>query len=216
MNRQLPLLIILIVLLVAAGAGFWFYRTSRPETPSTAMPAATVAPPPANGSAPRSVVTIEEYGDYQCPPCGMLHPELTKLKQEYGERIRFVFHHFPLTQIHKNAQAAALAAVAAGYQGRFWEMHNLLYENQPGWSEAPDLLPIVSNFARQLGLDIDRFVDDMGSARAAAVVASDFQQGIARGVNATPTLIINGQIIPTENMAPDKLRQEINRQLGAR
>jgi protein-disulfide isomerase len=128
--------------------------------------------------------------------------------------VRFVFYHYPLTQIHKHALEAAHAAAAAGLQGRFLEMHNLLYESQNVWSEASDLRPIVVNFARQLGLDVERFTRDIDGARVDALVSADVRRANSMGVDATPTLFIDGQLIENENLTIENLRKEINQRLG--
>lgn len=227
MNRRLPVIIILGVLVLALGGGYWMYQNSRPAGTSTETSQTTAPPPPASSPATgpagndfatpppgRSVVTIEEFGDYQCPPCGNLHPTLTAIKKEYGERVRFEFRHFPLTQIHANAHAAAAAAVAAGYQGSFWEMHNLLYENQATWSEASDFQPVAVAFARSIGLDMQRFLTDLKGTRVVSAIANDVEQGMRRGVDSTPTIFINGEKIPFEQYAPENLRREINRRLA--
>ncbi len=213
MKRYLPFVIIAAVLAAAIGAGALLFRSTQPQPSTTSSPAGgPIASPTA--VTPRSVVTIEEFGDYQCPPCGALHPVVKKLKNEYGDRVRFVFYHFPLTQIHKHALGAARAAAAAGLQGRFLEMHNLLYESQNVWSEANDLRPIVVNFARQLGLDVERFVRDMDGARVDAIVSADVRRANLMAVNATPTLFIDGQMIENEKLTVENLRKEINQRLG--
>ena len=231
MNRWLPLMIILSVLLLAAGGGVWLYQSSQQSSNQSAAPsesssASTPGETPPSAASPlpgptatpgpverRSVVTLEEFGDYQCPPCGQLHPELTILKKEFGERLRFVYRHFPLIQIHPNAQPAALAAVAASFQGSFWEMHNLLYQNQSTWSGLPDIVPQVTQYARQAGLDVPRFLNDMQSPRAFAVVSADQREGTSRNVTGTPTLLINGEMLPFESYSLDQLRREIDRRL---
>ncbi len=213
MKRYLPFVIIAAVLAAAIGAGALMFRSTQPQPSTTSSPAGSpIASPTAVTS--KSVVTIEEFGDYQCPPCGALHPTVKNLKNEYGDRVRFVFYHYPLTQIHKHALEAAHAAAAAGLQGRFLEMHNLLYESQSAWSEASDLRPIVVNFARQLGLDVERFVRDMDGARVDALVSADVRRANAMGVNATPTLFIDGQLIKNEDLTAENLRKEINQRLG--
>jgi len=213
MKRYLPFVIIAGVLAAAIGAGALLFRSTQPQPSTTSLPASSPVVSPAVTTS-KSVVTIEEFGDYQCPPCGALHPTVKNLKNEYGDRIRFVFYHYPLTQIHKHALEAAHAAAAAGLQGRFLEMHNLLYESQNAWSEADDLRPIVVNFARQLGLDLERFTRDMDGARVDALVSADVRRANSMGVNATPTLFIDGQLIENEKLTVENLRKEINQRLG--
>jgi protein-disulfide isomerase len=207
MKRYLPFVIIAAVLVAAVGGGFMMFRSAQPQSPTT--------PTPAGGSVATSkgVVTIDEYGDYQCPPCGALHPIIKTLKGEYGDRIQFAFHHFPLTQLHSHALEASSAAAAAGLQGKFWEMHNLLYENQSVWSEVGDFRPILLDFARKIGLDLQRFTRDIDGIQVLTVIQDDSTRGNLLGVNSTPTVFINGQMIANDNLTAEGLRKEINKRL---
>jgi len=214
MKRYLPFVIIAAVLVAALGAGALLFRSTQPQPTTTPAPAGSPAAT-TDVATTKGVVTIEEFGDYQCPPCGSLHPILKTLKSEYGNRIKFIFYHFPLTQIHKHALEASYAAAAAGLQGKFWEMHNLLYENQSVWSEVGDFRPVAINFARQLGLDTARFMKDMDGLKVMALISADEQRANALGVNSTPTVFIDGRIVPNDNLTLEKLREEINRRLGA-
>src|SRR5260370_9482322 len=111
--------------------------SSAPSQPSPASgQSSPVALPTRPSFKVSSPVVLEEYGDYQCPPCGQLYPELKQIEKEYGDQVQIVFHHFPLTRMHKNAMAAARAAEAARNQNRFWEMHDRLYRNQKEWAEV--------------------------------------------------------------------------------
>jgi protein-disulfide isomerase len=208
MKRYLPFVIIAAVLVAAVGGGFLMFRSAQPQSPTT--------PTPAGGSVATSkgVVTIDEYGDYQCPPCGALHPIIKTLKGEYGDRIQFAFHHFPLTQLHSHALEASYAAAAAGLQGKFWEMHNMLYEKQSEWSEVGDFRPIVLEFARKIGLDLPRFTRDIDGIQVVTIVSEDMQRGALLGVNGTPTVFINSQLIHSDNFSTEGLRKEINRRLS--
>jgi protein-disulfide isomerase len=132
-------------------------------------------------------VTLVEYGDYQCPYCGRAHPILVELKKHIGARMRLVFRNFPLTTMHPNAEHAAEAAEAAGAQGKFWEMHDLLFEHQPHLDDAALL-----RYGGAIGLDVDRFERDLKQHIFAPRVREDFQSGIRSGVNGTPTFFING------------------------
>lgn len=133
-------------------------------------------------------VTIVEYGDYECPDCGRAFPIINRMLDEMDERLRFVFRHFPLSSVHPNAAIAAQAAEAAAAQGRFWEMHNLLYENQDGLG-VPDLM----RYALRAGLEVYRFNADMASERFARIVKAHYDGGVRSGVKGTPTLFINGR-----------------------
>jgi protein-disulfide isomerase len=133
-------------------------------------------------------VTLLEYGDYECPYCGAAYPIVKQVQAQMGERLRFVFRNFPITTAHPHAEQAAEAAEAAAAQGRFWEMHDYLYEHQRHL-EAADL----HAYAEQLGLDVDRFDRELAQHAYAARVREDFMSGVRSGVNGTPTFYINGK-----------------------
>ena len=132
-------------------------------------------------------LTLLEYGDYECPYCGAAYPIVADLRARLGPRLRFVYRHFPLTNVHPHAEPAAEAAEAAGAQGRFWEMHDRLFEHQDAL-ESEDLVA----HADALGLDVERFVDDLADGVHAPRVRQDFLSGVRSGVNGTPTFYING------------------------
>jgi len=132
-------------------------------------------------------VTMVEYGDYECPYCGQAHHVVKQLRQLMGNRMCFVFRHFPLTTVHPHAQLAAEAAEAAGVQGKFWEMHYVLFEHQYAL-EPDDLL----QYAAALGLDVPRFSSDLATHIHAPRVREHFLSGVRSGVNGTPTFFING------------------------
>jgi protein-disulfide isomerase len=157
-----------------------------------------------------SPVVLEEYGDYQCPPCGALFPELKKIEAEYGDQVRFVFHHFPLAKMHKNALAAAHAAEAARMQGKFWPMHDRLYANQNAWKDMPDPRVAFISYARELGMDASRFVSDMESTRVDQIVQAEIQRGQSVGVTGTPTVFIEGYQLKYEATNYEGIRRGIN------
>src|SRR5919112_2934534 len=132
-------------------------------------------------------VTLVKYGDYDCPYCGQLHPVLEELRERSGERVHFVFRHFPLDSAHPRARRAALAAEAAASQGRFWEMHDLLYENQDELGDE-DLV----RYATELGLDLGRFEEDLANDNHAWRIEEDRLGGERAGVGGTPALFVNG------------------------
>jgi protein-disulfide isomerase len=131
-------------------------------------------------------VTLVEYGDYECPYCAAAHPIVKEVEERMGDQLRFVFRHFPITTLHPNAEYDAEAAEAAGAQHRFWEMHDWIYEHQPGVGPTE-----LRQAAALLGLDLDRFEEDLESRRFAARVREDFMSGVRSGVNGTPTFFIN-------------------------
>ena len=132
-------------------------------------------------------VTLVEYGDFECPHCGAAHAIVRQIQAMLGDNLRFVFRHFPLTQIHPHAEPAAEAAEAAGAQGQFWEMHDTLFENQPAL-DGSDLVA----YAEDLGLDLEQFVTELERRVHQPRVREDFMSGVRSGVNGTPSFFING------------------------
>jgi protein-disulfide isomerase len=132
-------------------------------------------------------VTLVEYGDYECPFCGAAHKSVEQVLQVMGNDLRFAFRHFPLSQIHPHAYQAAEAAEAAGAQGRFWELHDLMFENQ----DRLGLRDLIG-YAGALGLDLERFVTDLRGHAHAGRLREDFLSGVRSGVNGTPTFFVNG------------------------
>jgi protein-disulfide isomerase len=133
-------------------------------------------------------VTLVEYGDFQCPHCRAAHFYLKNVLATMGDDMRFVFRHMPLTQVHPMAQPAAEAAEAAGAQGKFWPMHDLIYENQDLLSPA-----LLTRLGQRLGLDMQRFTDDVASHRFLPKVKEDFMSAVRSGAAGTPTFFINGE-----------------------
>ena len=133
-------------------------------------------------------VTLVEYGDYQCPFCGAAYPVVKLLQETLGKKLRFVFRNFPLTEAHPYALIGAEAAEAAAVQGKFWEMHDMIYEQQE--LLEPDIIPV---WAEKLGLDLEKFGKDIEQGAVAARVKEDRRSGTRSGVNGTPTFFINGR-----------------------
>ncbi len=145
---------------------------------------------------PKSKVIVTEFGDFQCPACSSVEKELqTGVFPQYGSKINFVFKHFPLVDIHKNALSSAYASEAAGLQGKFWEMHDKLYAQQAEWSEIDDPQPKYEAYARGLGLDITKFKNDMKSNDVKARVEKDKKLAGELGLPGTPTFFVNGKIV---------------------
>ena len=136
----------------------------------------------------RASVTLVEYGDFQCPFCGAAYWVLRDLEDRFRRDFRFVYRHFPLTEIHPYALIAAESAEAAGAQGKFWDMHDLLFQNQP-YFELENLIA----YANAIGLDIGAFTSDLETHRHIPKIREDFMGGARSGVNGTPTLFINGE-----------------------
>ncbi len=226
MKRLFPVIIIGVVLLIVLGGGALLMRTpqaqpTRPTPLSSATPTQRIVPldtqPVHFKGHLDAPVQLEEFGDYQCPPCGNFHPIAQRVLAQYGDRIRFSFRNLPLAKIHKFAPEAARAAEAAGQQGKFWEMHDLLYEHQQEWSKGEAARPFFLKYAQQLGLDVSRFTLDLDGAVAGMRVAQDDSLAQARGVTGTPTLFLNGREVPFEQMMDfDKLHAAIDAALAGK
>ncbi|MBI2063112.1 MAG: thioredoxin domain-containing protein [Candidatus Yanofskybacteria bacterium] len=141
-----------------------------------------------------SQITLIEYGDFQCPACGAYFPLVEKLMDEHGDSFKFAYRHFPLQQ-HPNAKPAAYAAEAAGKQGKFWEMFDMIFVHQNDWSGRTDAEDIFLQYAETLGLNIEQFKNDRDSDVVKEDVEKDYDSGVANKVNATPTFFLNGKKI---------------------
>lgn len=137
-------------------------------------------------------VTIVEYSDYQCPACAYYHPIVDSLKQELGDDLKVEYKYFPLNS-HQYAALAARAAEAAKNQGKFLEMHNLLFENQQQWSSSNNPISAIIGYARDLELNMDQFRKELNAAETQQIVMEEKQEGVQLGVNSTPTFYINGE-----------------------
>lgn len=146
------------------------------------------------GSESKKILLIE-YGDYQCPSCGDAYPNVKSLMEEYGEHVTLVFRNFPLTAIHPNARAAAAVAEAAGLQGKFWEMHDKLYENRNDWNslDASKRTTVFNSYAQSLGLNMDSFNTDVAGKATSQKISFDMALGKSVDVAATPTFFLNGK-----------------------
>jgi protein-disulfide isomerase len=166
-------------------------RTDIPNEPAPETPCAPLAVPVGEtdhrlGPMAAAVVLVE-YGDYECPYCYNAQPVVKEVRRRLGDRLAFVFRHFPQNSIHPHASTAAQAAEAAAAQGKFWEMHDLLYRHQ---QELADL--DLTHQALRLGLEVYRFESDLQGAAAARHIRADFAGGLQSGVKRTPTFFING------------------------
>ena len=159
-------------------------------------------------------VTLVEYGDFQCPACKSYYPLVKQVKEAFGDDITFQFRHFPLNQIHPYAFQASRAAEAAGKQGKFFEMHDLMYENQDSWSQAQNVSTIFEGFAQQLGLNMDQFKADVASADTAAVINADIKSGQALGAKSTPTFVLNGKKLDKNPASFEEFKALIDEQIS--
>ena len=207
MQKYRPFLIIAGVLIVALLAVALLARSNRNSSvqlkaPTTVTPDSKIA----SGIPPATIVTLEEFGDYQCPPCGQLHPGLKQIKQEFGANLNFVFRNLPLTSIHKNSLVAAQAAEAARMQNHFWEMHDLLYENQDLWKDDVNPRTIFLGWAKDLKLDIERFAADFDGSQVKLRIEADQEAASQMGITGTPTVLVNGRQLLPEATTPEGVR----------
>lgn len=147
-----------------------------------------------------SKVVVFEYGDFQCPGCGGAYAQVKAIKEQYKDRIAFVYRHFPLTNIHPNALAAATVAEAAGLQGKFWPMHDKLFESQDAWSgiDASKRTDLFAGYAKDLGLNVDKFKEDLSDPRISAKINRDRALGNKLGVSSTPTFYFGAEKLNEE------------------
>ena len=215
MRRFLPFIIVALVGFITVGAGMMLYRAKRPIplriSEGKGAEQEKQGSIHARGPA-QAPVTLEEFGDFQCPPCGMISGPLLEIEKDYGPKLRVIFRNFPFPN-HEHALEAAYAAEAAGLQGRYWEMHDLLYKEQPNWTNAPDAKQLFVSYAKILGLEMDRFETDIAGPTVKARVTADQERGKSLGVNATPSIFINNQVVPPNSLNPTALRAAIDEAL---
>jgi len=161
-----------------------------------------------------SKIVLIEYGDFQCPACAQYEPIVQQIRTDYVGKIAFVYRHFPLSQ-HKNAKITAYASEAAGKQGKFWEMHDMIYDGQNVWANLSDdkARDVMTKYAETIGLDLKLFEEQIDSGEVKNKVQSDNDGGLKAGVNATPTFILNGKKIQPRSY--DEFKNFIEQELAA-
>jgi protein-disulfide isomerase len=234
MKKSLPIIIIVLVLVGTLGAGLWLMQpdsssnnaqtNSRPAQNLTqagdsnvARPGADDAPPAHVRGAQNAPVQFEEFADFQCPTCAAMHTVAKQLVDKYPTQVSVAFRNFPLRGLHKHASEAARAAEAAGMQNKFWEMHDILYDKQAEWKDPDDARTIFISYAKSLGLDVQKFTNDLDSSIVAMRVVADERRGAALGISATPTFFINGRELSfDESNTLDKLSAAVESELAAK
>lgn len=187
--------------------GLWLLVGAVNNSPSPATPVEIKNLPPVSKddfvkeqnktgseSARQAKVTLIEYGDFQCPACAAYFPLVKQLSAEFGNQLRIVHRFFPLVNTHKNAMISAQTAYAAGLQGKFWEMHDKLYENQNDWSNT-NPRDILIGYAKDLELDLDKFKKDLDADSTKKFINEQLDLGASAGINSTPTFFVNGKHI---------------------
>lgn len=193
-------IVILVILVVGLGGLFIFTRNkaSAPGSNNDTNTTASVSNHTKGNTA--SKVNLTVYGDFECSACEQFFPIEKQVVDKYINDITFTFRHFPLDSIHKNARAAARAAEAAGNQGKFFEMHDLLYQNQSSWLGQSDPLTVFTQMATGLKLDINKFKTDFASEAVNATINADYKEGTSKKVEGTPTYFLNGQELKLEEI----------------
>lgn len=232
-----PMLIIVGVLVAGGIFAYWMYSSSKsaPTTksnsnsnsaakntqqpnraPSIPSNAPAGANPPNQAGSPTAAVTVEEFADFQCGSCAAVHPIMNEIKSTYGSRIRFVFRNYPLSiPAHDKAYEAAVAAEAAGLQGKFWDLQNLLFNNQQAWTASPTYKTMWKEYATKVGLDVAKWENDMAGLSAKSRVDADLARGRAIGVNSTPSVYINGNPVPYSEASVAGLKKLIDAELAS-
>jgi len=189
MNKGFWAIIIVIVIIFG---GFLVLHSNKAGAPVNA----NVKPTTHVIGKGTSGVVLVEYGDYQCPFCGQYYPIVKAVQEKYSDEITFQFRNLPLLQLHQNALAGARAAEAAALQGKFWEMHDMLYENQAAWAQSSKALAVFQGYARQLGLNVDQFTKDFGSSLLNDTINADVAEfNKTKQQLSTPTFFLDGKKI---------------------
>lgn len=194
---------ILIGIAMAVAIGVSAMIIASASNNKTAEPAAdgdTLVRSDSHQTKPGAKVTMVEFGDIQCPACGQAQPIVEQIEKQYPEQVNVVFRHFPLRQIHKNAETAAQTAEAAGEQGKFFEMLNLMYAKQNEWSNDANPLPKFETYAQSLGLDVAKLRAAVEAKKFTEVIKRDENDGSTLGVDSTPTFFINGKKVETSQL----------------
>ncbi len=187
-----PSIIWTIVIVIIIGSLFGVYKLAKAPTSGSLGTISDISAQDETLGPKDAKITLVEYSDFQCPACGAFFPTVEEINKELEGKILFVYRHFPLPQ-HKNAELAAYASEAAGKQGKFWEMHNEIFKNQSEWSESKEAKNLINKYAESIGLNLEKFGQDIDSAEVKEKVATDSRGGLSARVNSTPTFFLNGE-----------------------
>lgn len=158
-------------------------------------------------------VILVEYSDFQCPACKAYSPLLKQLQEDFQGKLTLVYRHFPLRRLHANADAAAQAAEAAGRQGKFWEMHDLIFSGQEDWAKSGNAMEKFEQYAQQLGLDLAKFKEDADSSEIKQKIQQDLNSANAMNLSGTPSFFLNGQFIQSPG-SYEKFKALVDKQVG--
>ncbi len=216
MDRQF---LIVLGVIIAALVGVFVFTKEKASTPGTTGSKQSGQVSQHKVGAGIKGVTLIEYGDFECPACGQYYPLVKQVKAAYKDDITFQFRNYPLINIHPNAFAAHRAAEAAGKQGKFFEMHDQLYENQQMWSaqagaSTSDAAKMFEGFASKLGLNVERFKQDVASAAVADTINTDVKAGRALGAESTPTFELNGKKLEKNPTSLEEFKKVIDAEIA--
>jgi protein-disulfide isomerase len=208
----------LAVIAVLIG-GLWLLisAVNAPTSPSAPTQITNVPPVSKTDFAegnPKAKVTLIEYADFQCPACASTHAVIKQLQADFKNNLRLVYRFFPLTNIHQNALISAQAAYAASLQGKFWEMSDILYENQDSWSDSTQAQTMFVDYAKKLGLNLNKFNADIKNGSTIKFITDEQNDGLNLGINGTPTIFMNGKEIQNPASYQDfkkLIQDEINK-----
>lgn len=195
MTQEIKILIgigVITLVLIAGGIFFLGHSSEKPKVPAIVDNAILIKEDSQKIASDSAAVNIVEFSDYECPACAAANPIIKQVISDYQGKVNFYYRHFPLPQ-HKTAQKAALVAEAAGEQGKFWQMHDLLFEKQNEWVQSSDSLALFLDYAKQLGLDQEKIKQAVESNKFADKINRDLQDAVSLKLNATPTFFINGE-----------------------
>ena len=202
------LVVLAVSLLILIGGAFVFATTQEGDSNEGVVLTEKVK------GNPEATVTLAEYSDFQCPACASFLPILDEIMTEYGDQVRFEYHHFPLISVHQSAELAARASEAAGVQGKFWEYHDILFLNQQQWSQNINPRNQFIGYAEELGLDTEMFSRHLNSSIIRDAVQEDMREGRALEITGTPTFFLNGERMEITTFAD--FRNQIEVAIGVR
>lgn len=200
MNKEAKITTGLVLLSIAAlFVGAYFFTRPQKERVSEAVsPQLLIKSDSHKITAPNEKLTLVEFGDFQCPACSAYNNLVKQILSEKKDTLSFVFRNFPLSQ-HKNARVSAYAAEAAGMQGKYWEMHDKIYETQAQWSTSGNPKDIFTSFAKDLGLNESKFKSDMELPEVKTKIDEDYSDGVTLNIDSTPTFYLNNRKVKSPN-----------------
>ncbi len=206
-------IIVWVIVVLALGAGIYGLMKINNNGGSSTSQVATITEQDNTDGNPNADIVLIEYSDFQCPACKTYQTMVNDLMNEYQDKVYFAFRDFPLSSIHQNAQVAAQAAEASALQGKFWEMHDKLFDSQSDWSNESDPLVKFTSYAEELSLDIEKFKADYESDVVKDKISNNYSSGTSAKVNSTPSFFLNGEKINNPRTLED-FKKLIDENLG--